>query len=63
MIIKDSKRNPKDDYTNIHELEKMRVISSGSAKLLAESNGLRNALVHRYNTVDDVHLSKLYKIS
>lgn len=53
MICKDSKTIPKDDYTNIDILYEIKIIDSGLKNALSESNGLRNRLVHRYNSLDD----------
>ncbi len=53
MMCKDSAITPKDDYTNIDTLaEEMDLYST--EKSLKEANGLRNRLVHRYNTMDDL---------
>ncbi|MDD4162952.1 MAG: DUF86 domain-containing protein [Methanothrix sp.] len=51
MICKDSNIVPKDDYTNIQSLE---WLDKSAANALAEANGLRNRIVHRYNHTDDL---------
>lgn len=51
MICKDSGSIPRDDYTNIQSLEWM---DQGIKASLAEANGLRNRIVHRYNNTDDL---------
>ena len=51
MICKDSGNIPRDDYTNIQSLEWM---DQGIKVSLAEANGLRNRIVHRYNHTDDL---------
>jgi uncharacterized protein YutE (UPF0331/DUF86 family) len=52
MILKDLGIPPKDDYANIETLKGQT--SLNSLESLAEANGLRNRLVHRYNTTDDL---------
>ena len=49
MICKDSNIPPKDDYTNIELLKN----NHEHMESLIRANGLRNRLVHRYNTTDD----------
>ena len=51
MACRDVKILPKDDYTNIEKLSK---ILNFNKSVLQETNGLRNRLVHRYNTTDDI---------
>ena len=53
MVCKDSKMVPKDDYTNLETLKNIKIIDERLKNALAESNGLRNRLVHRYNSLDD----------
>jgi uncharacterized protein YutE (UPF0331/DUF86 family) len=50
MMCKDSKIPPRDDYTNIELLRN----NFKNMEPLIEANGLRNRLVHRYNTTDDI---------
>ena len=51
MSCKDLKIVPKDDYINIEAInDKMDF----DCAVLMEANGLRNRLVHRYNTMDDL---------
>ncbi|MBU6998737.1 MAG: DUF86 domain-containing protein [Theionarchaea archaeon] len=52
MILKDLGFPPRDDYANIETLKGQ--ISLDSLESLVEANGLRNRLVHRYNTTDDL---------
>jgi len=51
MICKDSGIVPKDDYSNLENLEEL---PEKTKKVLIEANGLRNHLVHRYNKMDDL---------
>ena len=53
MMCKDSKIPPRDDYTNIGLL-KDRIPFEDMEETLIEANGLRNRLVHRYNSTDDL---------
>ncbi len=53
MACRDSRILSKDDYANIEALYQKKIIEEGLKKTLVESNGLRNRLVHRYNTLDD----------
>ncbi len=53
MACRDSRIISKDDYANIEALYQKNLIEEGLKNALAESNGLRNRLVHRYNTLDD----------
>jgi uncharacterized protein YutE (UPF0331/DUF86 family) len=50
MMCKDLNWVPKDDYSNIENLDK---IDRKTKTSLAAANGLRNRLVHRYNQTDD----------
>ncbi|MDD1749275.1 MAG: DUF86 domain-containing protein [Methanothrix sp.] len=50
MMCKDMNLVPKDDYSNIENLDK---IDRKTKTSLAAANGLRNRLVHRYNQTDD----------
>jgi uncharacterized protein YutE (UPF0331/DUF86 family) len=68
MLCKDSKIIPNDDYTNIDQLQERGLIDTKLRDGLAEANGLRNRLVHRYNKIDDMivfnsinKFSKLFK--
>jgi len=60
MICKDLKIPPKDDYTNIKIL-KTKISFDDIEKTLIEANGLRNRIVHRYNTMDDLLAFKSMK--
>lgn len=51
MMYKDLGNVPKDDYSNIDNLEEL---PEATKKILIEANGLRNHLVHRYNRMDDL---------
>jgi len=50
MMCKDMNLVPKDDYSNIENLDR---IDRKTKTRLAAANGLRNRLVHRYNQTDD----------
>jgi uncharacterized protein YutE (UPF0331/DUF86 family) len=51
MMCKDMDLVPKDDYSNIENLNR---IDKNTKTSLAAANGLRNRLVHRYNQTDDL---------
>ncbi len=51
MACKDEKIVPKDDYTNIENVD---FIDESMKGVLIEANGLRNRLVQRYNQSDDL---------
>lgn len=51
MMCKDLRIVPKDDYSNIENLEELAETTKNA---LIEANGLRNHLVHRYNRMDDL---------
>jgi len=53
MLCKDLGISVKDDYSNIDELEKLKIFNSTLTKDLHRWNGLRNVLVHRYNKVEE----------
>ena len=52
MAIKDMGLVVEDDYTNIEKLEKEGVIGKEEGESIRKFNGLRNAIVHRYDRLD-----------
>lgn len=58
MLVKDKGREVGDDYSNIHLLEKEGILAAGLAKKLATLNGLRNAIVHKYNSFEETTVVK-----
>lgn len=52
MLCKDLSIPIGDDYTNIENLEESKIIAPELGDKLKRLNGLRNALVHRYNRLD-----------
>jgi len=52
MLMLDIGLVAEDDYTNIEKLAKEGVISKEESETLKDYNGLRNAIVHRYNHLD-----------
>ena len=52
MTTKDLGLAVEDDYTNIEKLEREKVLTSEEAELIRRFNGLRNAIVHKYNRLD-----------
>ncbi len=53
MLYKELGITVKDNYSNIDELEKLKIFSSILIKNLRHWNGLRNILVHMYNKVEE----------
>ena len=53
ISCRDSRIISKDDYANVEALYQKNIIDERLKNALIESNGLRNRLVHRYNTLDD----------
>ena len=53
MACRDSRIISKDDYANVEALYQKNILDERLKNALIESNGLRNRLVHRYNTLDD----------
>lgn len=52
MATRDLGLTVEDDYTNIEKLENEQVLIEREGELLRRFNGLRNAIVHRYNRLD-----------
>ncbi|MGQ4914592.1 MAG: type VII toxin-antitoxin system HepT family RNase toxin [Candidatus Asgardarchaeia archaeon] len=52
MLCKDLGIPVSDDYSNIAELSAKKIISDDLAEDLKRLNGLRNAIVHRYNKLN-----------
>ena len=53
MLCKDAGITVKDDYSNIDELEIINLFEKNLMKDLRRLTGLRNALVHRYNKIEE----------
>lgn len=52
MKVKDIGLVVADDYTNIEKLIQGNVIALEEGELLKEFNGIRNAVVHKYNSLE-----------
>ncbi len=52
MATKDLGLAVEDDYTNVEKLEKEKVLTKKESELIRRFNGLRNAVVHKYNQLD-----------
>ena len=52
MKVKDLGLVVEDDYTNIEKLIQGNVITLKEGELLKEFNGIRNAVVHKYNSLE-----------
>ena len=53
MLIKDKGHTVSDDYHNIENLVTLKVVSSKQGGELKKLNGLRNAIVHKYNKFEE----------
>jgi len=53
MLCKDFGITVEDDYTNIDELEKLKIFDPSLIQEMRRYNGLRNVLVHKYNKIED----------
>ena len=53
MLCKDLGITVRDDYSNIDDLEKLNIFQTDLLKNLRRLNGLRNALAHRYNKIEE----------
>ena len=53
MLCKDLGIPPKDDYTNINVLLEKGVLDDTLSEVMIMANGLRNRIVHKYNTLSD----------
>ena len=53
MMLSDLSLSVKDDYSNIEKLKEKKILSKDEADVMAEANGLRNRIIHRYNHVDE----------
>lgn len=58
MLVKDKGREVGDDYNNIETLLKIKVLNKKLADDLTMLNGLRNAIVHKYNTFEEIAVIK-----
>lgn len=52
MLVKDLGLDVGDDYHNVDLLQRKGIIPSKIAEELRGANGLRNAIVHRYNSFE-----------
>ncbi|HLC70522.1 MAG TPA: HepT-like ribonuclease domain-containing protein [Candidatus Nanoarchaeia archaeon] len=53
MLVKDKGATVSDDYHNIERLQELKIISSTESTELKRLNGLRNAIVHKYNKFEE----------
>ncbi|MEA3254408.1 MAG: HepT-like ribonuclease domain-containing protein [Candidatus Altiarchaeota archaeon] len=51
MKVKDIGLIVEDDYTNIEKLREEEVVEVNETEVLKQYNGMRNIIVHRYDTV------------
>ncbi|MBI4016211.1 MAG: DUF86 domain-containing protein [Candidatus Aenigmarchaeota archaeon] len=53
MLVKDHGRDVSDDYHNIEMLVDIKTLDSSLAEQLKKLNGLRNAIIHKYNKFEE----------
>ena len=58
MLCKDLGITVKDDYSNIDELEALDLFQKELLRNLRRLNGVKNALVHRYNKIEEEQIIK-----
>jgi len=58
MFCKDLGITVKDDYSNIDELEALDLFQKELLRNLRRLNGVKNALVHRYNKIEEEQIIK-----
>ena len=52
MLVRDIGIDVGDDYENVDTLRKKKIIDAGLAEEIKRLNGMRNAIVHKYESVD-----------
>lgn len=53
MVLSDKDKSVKDDYSNIEQSKEIFDLIDEEIDILKESNGLRNRIIHKYNSIDD----------
>jgi len=54
---------PKDDYTNLKELHTLGLLKAEHLNTMRKANGLRNRLIHSYNTLsDEVAIKSIHEL-
>lgn len=53
MVVKDAGHTVGDDYENLEKMEEIGLIQKPMVEELFRLNGLRNAIVHRYNSFEE----------
>jgi len=53
MLVKDIGHEVSDDYHNIDALVKRKIFPAALGEELKRLNGLRNAIMHKYNTFEE----------
>lgn len=53
MLVKDLGREIGDDYHNVEVLTREKVVNKDLGDWLKRLNGMRNAIVHKYNTFEE----------
>ena len=63
VVTRKNKKPPEDYYQSFIELGKLGVLPKSLAQNLAPSAGLRNALVHAYEDIDEQKIKKSIKMA
>lgn len=64
MLVKDAGEVPEDAYHNLEKLGVRGILPVGLVDRLRQLNGLRNAIVHKYNSFEEARVfSSLDEIS
>lgn len=53
MLCKDLGIKVRDDYKNLDKIKELDIFSPELVNILRKYNGLRNALVHKYNKIEE----------
>ncbi len=61
MLVKDLGIPVKEDFANISEIVKIKNLKAELGERLKKANGLRNILVHRYNSFEEQIILKSVK--
>ncbi|MEW5896250.1 MAG: DUF86 domain-containing protein [Nanoarchaeota archaeon] len=58
MLVKDLGEEVSDDYHNLGILQEKKILSQKEADILKRYNGLRNAIVHKYNKFEEKEVTE-----
>ena len=63
LVTQKNKKPPQDYFESFIELGKLGILSKSLAQTLAPCAGLRNALVHAYEDIDEEKIKKSIKMA